>query len=473
VKAMRPYHSEIFGNPGSLHKFGQEASAAVFKARNKISKLINCDYREIIFTGSATEANNLAIRGVIKAASLFSDGTGVVRLQRADAPAASRSDGRTEPVGAPKSAAQKQRSLPGIITSKIEHGSVLETCRDLEKEGLAEVIYLPVSKSGIVDLKKLKASLNERTVLVSIMYANNEMGAIQPLFEVSKIIKEFKIIRHCEESATLLRRRLRTGETWPRLAGLQLPHNDRFINNSLFPLFHTDASQAFNYLDCNVKDSGVDLMTLSSQKIYGPKGVGLLYVKRGMWNEPIYVLRGRKSGFSMSHSPYPISPIITGGGQEEGLRSGTENVAGIVGFAEAAGLVSNSRELETKRLRRLQEYFIKKLSKIYPKVSLNGPAIGEERLPNNINLYFAPNPAAGRASAQKDLIFKLDMAGFAVSGGSACSARLAKPSHVLKALGCSDLKASESIRISFGRQTTRQEIDKLLMALKFNKNIKS
>lgn len=152
-----------------------------------------------------------------------------------------------------------------------------------------------------------------------------------------------------------------------------------------------------------------------------------------------------------------ISPIITGGGQEEGLRSGTENVAGVIGMAEAAQISFDSRKKESQRLFKLQGYFIGQIKKIYPKVLLNGPAIGEQRLPNNVNLYF---------SGKKDLIFKLDMAGFAVSGGSACSARLAKPSHVLKAMGCSDGKASESIRISFGRQTDRREADKLLAALK-------
>jgi cysteine desulfurase len=369
VKAMAPYYSGIFGNPGSLHKFGQEASAVVFKARNKISKLINCDYREIIFTGSATEANNLAIRGVVKKFREVS------------------------------------KELPRIITSQIEHESVLETCRDLEKSGLAEVIYLPVSKLGIVDLKKLKESINDRTVLVSIMYANNEVGSIQLIKEISEIIDAFK------------------------------------GKKSIYPLFHTDAVQAFNYLNCDVKELGADMMTLSSQKIYGPKGVGLLYVKN------FGSVEGKKF----------IAPIITGGGQEEGLRSGTENVAGVVGMAEAAQISFDVRKKESQRLLKLQDHFIGQIKKIYSKVLLNGPVIGGERLPNNVNIYF---------SGKKDLIFKLDMAGFAVSGGSACSARLAKPSHVLKAMGFQDEKASESLRISFGRRTDRKNIDKLLVFLK-------
>ncbi len=374
VRAMQPYYSRIFGNPGSIHKFGQEASAAVFKARNAISKFINCDYREIIFTGSATEANNLAIIGVVK------------------------------------NFISKNKVKPRIITSQIEHESVLETCKDLEKENLAEVVYLPVSKDGIIDLKKLKSFLNERTVLVSIMYANNEVGSIQPIKEISEIIKEFKI-KHSK---------LKNSETF-------------------FPLFHTDAAQAFNYVDCDVKSLGIDMMTLSSQKIYGPKGVGLLYIKN----------------FGSFFGEKFISPVIFGGGQEEGLRSGTENVPGIIGFSDAVKISFDLRKKESQRLFKLQQYFLGKLKNF--NFVLNGPKIGEKRLPNNINIYF---------SGKKDLIFKLDMAGFSVSAGSACSARMAKPSHVLKSMGFSDEKASESLRISFGRQTDKESIDKLFSVIK-------
>lgn len=397
-KAMAPYYSEIFGNPGSLHKFGQEVSAVVFKARNKISKLINSDYREIVFTGSATEANNLAIRGVIK--NFYNQLiTNKYEFTNKD----KKNDKISTFVKISNSLIK-----PRIIVSAIEHESVLEVCRELEKENLAEVVYLPVSKGGMVDLKKLKNSLNEKTVLVSIMYANNEIGSIQPIKEISKIIYSLK---------------------------------EECFSSDLYPLFHTDAAQAFNYLDCDVKELGVDMMTLSSQKIYGPKGVGLLYIKN----------------FGSIEGEKFISPLITGGGQEEGLRSGTENVAGIVGMSEAAQLAFDLRKKESQRLYKLQNYFISQVKKIFPKVVLNGPVTGEQRLPNNVNIYFP---------GKKDLIFKLDFAGFAVSGGSACSARLAKPSHVLKALGCSDEKASESIRISFGRQTTQKEINRLLVALK-------
>ena len=205
-RAMKPYWSNIFGNPGSLHSFGQDASAAVFGAREKIAELINCHYKEIVCTGSATEANNLVSQGIVKRALR----KGIKNLK--------------------------------IITLAIEHESILDTCEDLKKDGI-KIIYLPILKSGIVDLKKLKESLDKQTILVSVMYANNQIGSIQPIKEISKIIKDF-----------------------------------RKTNN--YPLFHTDAAQALNYLDCDVNYLGVDLMTLSSQKIYGPKGIGMLYIRQ-------------------------------------------------------------------------------------------------------------------------------------------------------------------------------------------------
>lgn len=380
VKAMEPFWAEKFGNPGSLHSFGQEASAAVFEARDTIAKSLGCHYSEIIFTGSATEANNLALKGVVKSSKVQSPWPG----------------------------------RPKIITSAIEHDSVLDTCRELEKDG-AEVVYLPVSKNGIVDLKKLESALDERTVLVSIMYANNEIGTIQPIFEISEIIKNFKN-RKFKEST-----------------------NQQINQVTNYPILHTDAVQAFNYLNCNVGDLGIDLLTLSSQKIYGPKGIGLLYIKKDL----------------------KISPLITGGGQENGFRSGTENVPGIVGFAKAIELADKIREKESKRLSALQEYFLKQVKKINPKIELNGDV--KNRLPNNINLYITAKDGS-RGSAQ-DLVIALDMAGFAVSPGSACSARVCSPSHVLKALGHSDEKAMSGLRITFGRQTDKKAIDSLLKTM--------
>lgn len=365
---MEPYSSEIFGNPGALHWFGQEASAAVFKAREAIAEFLRATYKEIIFTGSATEANNLALRGAVKYCK-----------------------------------ADKFKKIK-IITTAIEHESVLETCRDLENEGV-EVVYIPVSKEGIVDVEKLKSAIDERTVLISVMYANNEVGTIQPISEISKIIKAFK-------------------DKHPM---------------SPYPLFHTDAVQALQYLDCDINKLGVDLMTLSAHKIYGPKGIGMLYARN-------------------SHpKPNIINPIITGGGQERGLRSGTENVANIVGFAKAMELVHKVKNSEAKRISGLRGYLLRSLKKISAsrrtKISVNGDL--RNRLPNNLNVY-VPGHNAG------DLLIKLDLAGVAISPGSACSARLAKPSYVLEAMGLPRSRCAESLRMTLGRQTTKADIDKML-----------
>ncbi len=360
-KAMRPFWSKVFGNPGAVHSFGQEASAAIFKSRKSLADILGCKYDEIIFTGSATEANNLALRGTIK-----------------------------------------EKSNPKIIVSSIEHDSVLDTAKILEKEG-TRVIYLPVSKNGIVDLEKLKESLDEQTVLVSVMYANNETGTVQPIREISKIINNF-----------------------------------RSQKGSRYPLFHTDAVQAFNYLPCKADDLGADLMTLSSQKIYGPKGIGMLYARRP------------------AKSAKTLEPIITGGGQEFGLRSGTENAPGIIGFAKAAEIADKLRSKESKRLTKLRDYLIKGIKKAIPGAELNGD--GKNRLPNNINVYFPKSEA-------QELIIKLDLAGFALSPGAACSARVCKPSHVLKAMGHSDERATHSARITLGRGTGKKEVDLLLKNL--------
>ncbi len=372
-KAMAPYFSDKFGNPGSLHFFGQEAMAAVDESREKIAKAIGADFREIIFTGSATEANNLALRGAVKRFKIPN---------------------------------------PRIIVSSIEHDSILETCRDLEREGI-EIIYLPVNKQGIVNLKKLKESLNERTVLVSIMYANNEIGTIQPITEISKLISEFK------------------------MQNAELRKNNSELATAL-PLLHTDAVQAFQFLDCDVNKLGVDLMTLSAHKIYGPKGVGMLYR-------------------NLQSTIYNLQSNTTGGGQEFGLRSGTENVAGIVGFTKAVELAVQNRGKETKRIFELTGYFWKEIKKNYPDAKING-ALGN-KLPNILNIYF-PNQNT------QDLLMELDLNGIAVSSGSACSARVTKPSHVLKAIGLSDKKIKSSLRFSLGKFTTREEINNALKIIK-------
>jgi cysteine desulfurase len=382
--AMKPYFGKIFGNPHSLHWFGQEASGAVFESRKKIADSIGADYKEIIFTGSATEANNLALRGAIKAY---------------------KSDKTT------------RTNRPRIITTTIEHESVLETCRDLSREGV-EVIYIPVGKDGIVDPRKIKAALNERTVLVSIIHANNEVGTIQPISEIAKIIRNFRELR---------------------IMNYESRKTNSIIHNSLFilPLLHTDAVQSFQYLDCKPAELGVDLMTISAHKIYGPKGIGALYIR------PI--------------SPTgPISPIITGSGQEFGLRSGTDNVPYIVGFAKAVELATNLRRYERLRLTKLRDYFWQGLKKKIPHLQVNGSM--KDRLPNNLNIYF-PGHAA------HDLLIKLDLAGIAVSPGAACTTRVSKSSFVLEAMGFSKARASGSLRFSLGRKTTKKEIDFAIAAI--------
>ena len=389
LRAMQPYFGAKFGNPGSLHSFGQEAIAAVDTSRETIAKAIGADFREVIFTGSATEANNLALRGVVRRAMSYE-----LRAKQNPKPL-----------------------IPRVIISSIEHESVLETARDLERDGV-EVVHIPVDHAGIVDLKKLKESLTENTVLVSVMYANNEIGTVQPIAEISQIVRNF--------------RETKRGEC---------------------PLFfHTDAAQALQFFDCDVRKLGVDLMTFSAHKIYGPKGTGALYtrdMRQGRGNKG-------KNKF-ISHIPYPISPILTGGGQEFGLRSGTENVPTIVGFAKAIELISNSIELENKKICGLRDYFWLGIKKIHPKAELNSQfsAPSAQCLPNILNVYF-PGHAA------QDLLTRFDLAGLAASSGSACQSRAMESSYVLGAIGYSKERAKLSIRFSLGRPTTKQEIDAAL-----------
>lgn len=359
---MRPYFLDKFGNAGSLHSFGQEAIAALDEARETIANAIGAGFREIIFTGSATEANNLAIRGAVK-------------KLRKDFP---------------------EIKNPEIIVSAIEHESVLETARSLADEGI-KTIEIPVNDKGIINTDKLKKALGEKTILVSMMYANNEIGAIQPIKEISKIISEFRI-----------------------------------KNSKNYPLLHTDAVQAFQFLDCNTKELGADLMTLSAHKIYGPKGIGILYAK------------------NIDGKTFCIKPVITGGGQEFGMRSGTENISLAVGFAKAVSLAVKMRVAESKRISALRDYFWRELKKIYPAAKRNGGT--DKILPNFLNVYFPDFEAA-------DLLTGFDLAGLAVSAGSACSARSSEPSYVIEALGGEKKQSSRSIRITLGRPTSKKDID--------------
>ncbi|HJN62094.1 MAG TPA: cysteine desulfurase family protein [Candidatus Parcubacteria bacterium] len=358
LSAMLPYLRKDFGNASSIHQLGQISRAGIDRAREEAADFLGCQPQEIIFTGSATEADNLAIQGIIK------------------------------------------KENPHIITSSVEHHAVWELCQVLGKKGLAEVTYLPVDREGIVNASDFKKAIKPNTILASIIYANNEIGTIQPIKEIGSIIKKA---------------------------------NSQERKNKIY--FHTDAVQAANYLDCKVEKLGVDLLTLSSHKIYGPKGVGLLYVKRGT----------------------PVKPLIYGGGQEGGLRSGTENVAGIVGFGAAVAEIQNPRtKIKNIKIRQLRDKLIKGVFKRISDVKLNGSK--DLRLPNNINLSF-------RGAEGEAIVIALDQKGVAASTGSACSAKSLEPSHVLLALGMSDEEAHGSLRLSLGKYTTEEEINKVLKIL--------
>jgi cysteine desulfurase len=380
LAAMKPYFCRKYGNPGSLHSFGQEAMAAVDAARAKVAQAIGAEFREVVFTASATEANNTALRGVVKA------------YQR-----------RSEKIG------KNQR--PKLLISAVEHESVLETAYDLEKDG-AEIVEIPVDRNGVISPKKLEKELDARTVLISVMYVNNEIGSIQPIAEIAEAVKNWK-----------------------------LSAGRRIKNSSGYPLLHTDAAQAPAYLDCDVNKLGVDLMTLSSQKINGPKGVGALYVN---------------SKFKIQNSQL-LSPLVTGGGQEHGLRSGTENVPGIVGFATAMDAARRNAAKNFKKVKELQAFFLRELQRAAPDIEVNG----EPAAPHILNIYF-PKEYAG------DLLVKLDIAGVAASSGSACAARAFTPSHVLQALGLPGERIRGSIRFSFGPETTKNELREAVRRITFS-----
>jgi cysteine desulfurase len=395
LRAMQPYFSEKFGNAGSLHSFGQEAITALDAARETLAASVNADFREIIFTGSATEANNLALRGALNKWRIING----------------------------------KSPNPRIIVSVVEHESILETTRGLENDGV-DVIYLPVNRIGTVDIKKLEASLNKHTVLVSIMYANNEIGTIQPITEITKIIGEFKESRITNDG----------------LGNKSVIRNPQ-LNN--YPFFHTDASQAFQFLDCNTDTLNIDLMTLSSHKIYGPKGAGALYIKK------------RTS----------ISPVLTGGGQEFGIRAGTENIPATIGFSKATELLADSRRSANKKIAELRGELWRGIKKICPKAEINNAPSAQSLitdhllyLPNILNVYFPKYDA-------QDLLTRFDLLGLAASSGSACRARTSLSSYVIEALGYSKERARSSIRFSFGRPTTKMEVSRALKIIK--KTIKS
>ncbi|MDQ3835800.1 MAG: cysteine desulfurase [Thermoproteota archaeon] len=351
IAEMLPYLKERYGNPSSIHKFGRETTRAINVARKRVGEMIGASSpHEITFTSGGTEANNLALKG---AAMYLKSKT-----------------------------PEKNR----IITSSIEHEAVLEPCKDLEDQGFV-ITLLPVTGDGFVRPSDLRNVISENIALVSIMYANNEVGSIQP-------VKELVEIAH------------RSGA-----------------------LFHTDAIQAAGKLPLNVRNLGVDMMSLSSHKINGPKGVGALYIK----------------------SNTKISPIIHGGGQEWYLRSGTENVPGIVGFGKACELASKRMKQYQDYVTGLRNYVVDRVLKEIPRSRLNG--LRTERVANNAHFtFFGING--------EDLIIKLDENGIAASTGSACSVKKQKPSHVLKAMGFSYEEITGSLRLSLGMPNTRDEVDR-------------
>ena len=359
VKEMIPYFDTQYGNPSSIHQFGRKAKNAIQKARKQVAALIGAEPDEILFTSGGTESNNIILYGI------------------SNIPLRTRST-------------KKDRNH--IITSSIEHEAILQPCKNLEEIG-CKITYLPVDESGMVDLPDVANSLTEDTIIVSIMFANNEVGTIQPIKEISELCKKYDV------------------------------------------LFHTDAVQAVGKVPINVKELGIDALSVSSHKINGPKGVGALFIKKGI--KP--------------------NPIILGGGQENGMRSGTENVASIVGFGKACEIAKEKLNENISHFQTLHSSILSKIVKEISDVKLNGHT--EKRIFNNIHLTFL-------GVNGEDLIIKLDEHNIAASTGSACSVHTQKASHVLKAMGFNHEQITGSLRISFGYMNTLDEVKQAVEVLK-------
>ncbi|MBI2639358.1 MAG: cysteine desulfurase [Candidatus Sungbacteria bacterium] len=386
-EAMELYWRGEYGNPSSLYRQGRRAKGALDDARRTTARLLNCKPEEIIFTGGGTEAINLAIFG---AARHYSQILKNLRID-ADTDAEGMSRGH-------------------LITSKIEHHAVLHSIEALEKEGF-DATYLDVDEYGLVDLEDVRKALRPDTILVSIMYANNEIGTIEPIQEIAKVIKEYR------------REKTQDGKNLqPTTYNLQPP------------FFLTDACQAAGTLEMDVQKIGVDLLAINGSKMYGPKGVGCLFVKKGI----------------------RLKPLIYGGGQENNMRSGTENVPGIIGFAKAFELAQEGREKENARLAELRDYFIGRILKEIPKTVLNGHPI--KRLPNNINVSVLD--IEGEAA-----VLYLDKEGISISTGSACTSTTLDPSHVILAIGRPYEYAHGSFRFTLGKQTTKEDLDYVMKVL--------
>ena len=353
IKEMLPYFGVQYGNASNMYSLGRNAKRAINNARKKVADVLNCDINEIYFTSCGSESDNLAIKGFAYA--------------------------------------NKEKGNH-IITSKIEHHAVLNSCKSLEKEGY-EVTYLNVDKNGIIDLEELINSITNKTILISIMFANNEIGTIQPIQLIGKIAKEKNIA------------------------------------------FHTDAVQAIGSCVIDVRKMNIDMLSLSGHKFYAPKGVGSLYVKQGI----------------------KFNKLQDGGEQENGKRAGTENVAEIVGIGKAIELIYSEFESYNRHLKELRDYYISKVSENLNDIKINGDI--ENRLSGNANISF-------KGINGSELLFKLDEANICASAGSACSTSNPEPSHVLTAIGLDKEYLNGTLRVSFGRSNTKEDVDYLVNNIK-------
>jgi cysteine desulfurase len=365
LKIMLPYFSTDFANASSIHFSGQEAMKAVTEARAEISDFIGAELNEVYFTSGATESDNLAVLGLIRAIIKRDSGF-----------------------------------KPHVVISSVEHEAVLEPILQLSKNGLIDFSYLSVDSLGLVDVGQLNKLIKAETVLVSVMLANNEIGTIQPIKEIGAVI-----------------------------ANLNSKREKKIY-------FHTDATQAPAYVTCNVKELQVDLLSLSAHKIYGPKGVGCLFIKKGT----------------------PIEPLVFGGGQEKKIRSGTYNTPGIVGFSEAVKLLKNKKIKleEIKKIKALRDYVIKEIKKKIPETTITGDL--KSRLPNNASFVF-------KGVEGESVILMLAQQGIMASTGSACSSGSLDPSHVLLAIGLRSENAHGSLRVTLGRFNKKEDVDKLIKHL--------
>ncbi len=349
LKEMFPYFSVEYGNPSSMYSIGRSSRRAIETARKRVAELINCKPKEIYFTSCGSESDNMALKGIAYA--------------------------------------NKEKGNH-IITSKIEHPAILNSCKTLEKQGY-RITYLNVDEEGNIDISELENSINKDTILISIMFANNEIGTIEPIEQISKIAKKHNII------------------------------------------FHTDAVQACGNIKIDVKDMGIDMLSLSGHKINAPKGVGALYIREGI----------------------EFDRFLDGGHQEKNKRAGTENVAEIVGLGKACEIAKNNLEAHINKLKELRDFYINQVEEKIENIKLNGPR--DNRLPGNANISF-------KGVNGSELLLKLDEKGICASAGSACSTGSSSPSHVLISIGLDSKMAEGTLRVSFGEENSKEDVKYLV-----------